>query len=99
MAGAFFSPERVVHALPSPWLILPLEIRFDLFEREPRRAEFTARVQRGLIEVMRRLGIAARAHGVDCEPPNLGTEFYHADVGPARDSVAPLLAGHRPSDI
>src|SRR5262245_37676174 len=79
--------------------ILPFQIGFDLVEREPRRSELSPRVERRLIEIVRRCRIAARAHRVHREPANRWPELDHAHVRATRDAVTPLLTPHRPRDV
>src|ERR1700683_2272135 len=73
-------------------MIRTFKVRFDLLESESSCFELTLSIKLRLIEVMRRLGIAAFAKHKDGPRAYLWREFDHADEGIAKPSVPVLLA-------
>ena len=73
-------------------VIRGFEVRSDLFEREPGRLEFTARVEGRLVHVVSTLRIAAGAKRVDREGTNFWRKLDHADIRSAGNTVAAFLS-------
>lgn len=72
-------------------MVSALEVRFDLGECKPSGLKATLSIEWGLIEIVRRFGIAAFAKNQNGPRFNFGRKFDNAYVGITKYSVAALV--------
>ena len=73
-------------------MVRSFEVCADLFEGEPGRFEFAARVESRLVHVVSALRISAGAKSVDRESADLWRKLDHADVRSTGNAVAAFLS-------